>query len=545
MKTLMMVAALLCLIRSISLSQGQPSSKDTSAGLPRLEIPEITIVGKKAITLPFARKGEIYDVNIYEAPQPDTSLLESRPAIPLPLGSLPRYEEPLIPWHISSEGSLGSFTTGHLRGFVDYQGRAWGFYGNGGFSTTQGHTENAHGNASDVNVNAHRIVSTDNEILKTFRVSLGTRFMHDSYGMFGILGAKVDRGRSNINLDARLNSINRNTNAIDISFVTRIWSVTDSRGTSVDSQITVVSPQLTSSFASTQGDVRFKTRLSYSSSSLTYQGSAESPSLMDFSFGVAWRIARRWLLDFGGQYSHGSNSDGASNSLVAPSAVLRWELDNDRVASFWFQPSMHLVPYDEYVQQNPYLIREITLRSERTPINLGGSLWYNSGVFSLELRGSFFKTSDRAITIADSNTLRLEYVDANQFNVQADGTLRPTDDTRLKFSGKIQPAFEDGSTRQLPMIPIVQLAGRGEIDLHVPCTLWSSVEYWSKQNIDLAGSKILADRVLIGVGASTHAIPRTMLSLEISNLFNTAYEWWSGYVAPGRVVMFNAKVNLQ
>ena len=40
-----------------------------------LLFPEITIVGKKAITLPFARKGEIYDVNIYQAPPPDTLLL--------------------------------------------------------------------------------------------------------------------------------------------------------------------------------------------------------------------------------------------------------------------------------------------------------------------------------------------------------------------------------------------------------------------------------------------------------------------------------------
>ncbi|HLF15078.1 MAG TPA: hypothetical protein VI932_09350, partial [Bacteroidota bacterium] len=60
--------------------------------LPRLEIPEITIVGKKAITLPFARKGELYDVPLYEAPPPDSGLLTDRPPVDLPPGSLPRYE---------------------------------------------------------------------------------------------------------------------------------------------------------------------------------------------------------------------------------------------------------------------------------------------------------------------------------------------------------------------------------------------------------------------------------------------------------------------
>src|SRR5207249_363497 len=68
--------------------------RDTVGAMPRLEIPEITIVGKKAITLPFARKGEIFDVNIYDAPPPDSSLLEDRPSIALPIGALPRYDEP-------------------------------------------------------------------------------------------------------------------------------------------------------------------------------------------------------------------------------------------------------------------------------------------------------------------------------------------------------------------------------------------------------------------------------------------------------------------
>ena len=50
-----------------ALSQEQPQEKKPEEP-PSLEIPEITIIGKKAITLPFARKGELYDVNIYEAP---------------------------------------------------------------------------------------------------------------------------------------------------------------------------------------------------------------------------------------------------------------------------------------------------------------------------------------------------------------------------------------------------------------------------------------------------------------------------------------------
>ena len=124
MKKILILLILSLVIMTVAEGQDNPARVDTTA-MPRLEIPEITIVGKKAITLPFARKGEIYDIDIYEVSPPDTSILESRPAMSFPIGSLPRYEEPLIPWHVSAEGSFGSFSTGHLRAYVDYKGKRW------------------------------------------------------------------------------------------------------------------------------------------------------------------------------------------------------------------------------------------------------------------------------------------------------------------------------------------------------------------------------------------------------------------------------------
>src|SRR5207247_800198 len=108
----------------------QASPKDTTGALPRLEIPEITIVGKKAIALPFARKGEIFDVHLYEPPAPDTSLIGDRQTLSIPIGSLPRDEEHQQPWRASLEGSLGSFSTGKLLAYVDYATQRWGMYGN-------------------------------------------------------------------------------------------------------------------------------------------------------------------------------------------------------------------------------------------------------------------------------------------------------------------------------------------------------------------------------------------------------------------------------
>src|ERR1041385_3686055 len=98
---------------------GQEQQDSLKESLPKLEIPELTIIGKKAITLPFARKGEIYDVQIFEASPPDSSLLGQRSSSLLPLGSLPRFEERLKPWRISGEGGLGSFGALNGPGYID------------------------------------------------------------------------------------------------------------------------------------------------------------------------------------------------------------------------------------------------------------------------------------------------------------------------------------------------------------------------------------------------------------------------------------------
>lgn len=95
------------------------------------------------------------------------------------------------------------------------------------------------------------------------------------------------------------------------------------------------------------------------------------------------------------------------------------------------------------------------------------------------------------------------------------------------------------------MLPLVVVRGRGEIDFDIPLKVWSTAEYQSKRNIDRTGNTSLGDFITLGAGASSNTVPRTLLSLEVSNIFNTAYEWWNGYVAPGRRILLGANIRLQ
>ncbi|MDI6765712.1 MAG: hypothetical protein QME52_02655 [Bacteroidota bacterium] len=529
------ISVSLLMVSSSTLSQEQIVKKDTTA-MPKLEIPEITIVGKKAISLPFARKGEIYDVHIYEAPSPDTSILMQRPAMSLPIGSLPRYDEPLVPWHVSAEGGLGNFSTFNLRTFVDYKGRKWGIYGNAGIHTTQGHKNNTEGSAFNLQMTSHSLVKTDNDILKSFRVFGGMRFISESYGMFSV--STMDRSRTNFLLDGRLQSLDREKGAFDFGLKADIWSITDS-DPGKDSSVVAVSPILSLGYKTRISNVRVATELLYSGSTLDYDHPAETPSLIGLSTSAKWMLMNEWSLYVGGLLQNGSASDGGSRSLLIPFATVKWELDRDRELSFWFNPQMRLESYGELSKQIPYLQREVVLRPERIPFNLGSTFWYNSGIVSIELSSAFLKSTDKRVVLADSGKIWFTHVDAVQFFVKANGTINPTEQCRLTFNGIIQPTYEEGKSTQLPMIPLVQVGGRAEYDFNFPLTVWSSAEFWSKQNIDLDS------RFLVGLGGSSDVIPRTLLSFEVSNLLNQKYEWWSGYEAPGIVFNLNAKVNFR
>src|SRR5262249_28106558 len=127
----------------------------------------------------------------------------------------------------------------------------------------------------------------------------------------------------------------------------------------------------------------------------------------------------------------------------------------------------------------------------------------------------------------------------------ASGTVDPSGTSRLVFFGTLDPAHLPGTSTQIPMVPLFSLSLRGETDLMTPVTLWTSVDYRSKRNVDYSASRTLADLVLVGAGISAHAFSHVSLSFNVSNIFNTGYEWWSGYAAPGRQFTAEAKINLK
>jgi hypothetical protein len=306
-----------------------------------------------------------------------------------------------------------------------------------------------------------------------------------------------------------------------------------------------MSPELKAGYSVAISKFLFNTGLLYTGSSLNYDRATESPSLLGVNAGIRWQATKKWSLELGGLLHDGSGSDGSGRTLMMPYAVGRFEIDKDRQFSVWTKPGMRLNSYGSDSRQNPYLVREIIIRPESAPLNIGGGFWFNGEVLSLEVNGEFSKINDKTVTVADSGYLRFTHVDAVQALVNVYGTFTPNDFSRLIFSGVIQPTYEENESSQLPMIPLVKAAARGEITLSMPITFWMSLEYWSKQNISFNKSDDIGARILVGLGASTTVIPRTILSAEINNLLDDKYEWWKDYGAPGINFLLNAKVNFR
>jgi hypothetical protein len=512
---------------------GNAARPDTSVRreMPTLEIPEITIVGKKAITLPFARKGEVYDVPAYEAPGPDSGLLTERPPIDLPPGSLPRYEQREDPWRISAEGNAGSFGTIGMLGYVDYHTQRWNLSTVGGYRRTGGHTDNSEGDEYRLGGRYTSLVTTDNDVLRDFRLKGDLEFRHDAFGMPALAG--VERGRDLYTFGAGVSSVKRDGIVYDFTVAADVMSVDDAAAGVPDSGITATSPSVGLSVSGDVGDFRLITGFGYAGSSLDYQRAVTSPSLASFLAALQWRITGTMSFRAGAEYAGGTGTDDVSRSRFSPLAELDWEMGAGRRVNLWFRSGIKLTPYTRLANDIPYLAREVEMIPETRTLGIGGSAWYNSGFLTLQLSGEYARADNRLLVLADSGHIFTAFGGVWEAMVGVEGTIRPTTGFRVRFNGALRPAQERDGDSQLPMTPLFDAGAQAEYDLTGWWTLNAALRGWTDQNVDRAGTATIAGALVADAGVSTTLVPQLLLSAGIRNLLDQQYEWWSGYPARG------------
>ena len=244
--------------------QQDDSIKTKKQEMPKLEIPEITIIGKKAISLPFARKGEIYDIEIYKASGPDKSLLGERFSTALPSGSFPMYEERRRPLRVAIDGHLGSFSAAMFQTFFDYNVLKWGLSGIAKYDRTSGHVQNADASDMMIDINSYSLITTDNDILKTMRLSGGLVFSQKNYGLFGIINEDTERSLNQTGINLVLGSIKREGISADIGLKSNILTMSDKVGDN-SFNIFAFTPTLNASLGADFSNIRLTSDLFYKS----------------------------------------------------------------------------------------------------------------------------------------------------------------------------------------------------------------------------------------------------------------------------------------
>lgn len=501
---------------------------DKQKEMPKLDIPEITIVGKKAVVLPFARKGEVLTIDYYEAQDADTSILGERIRVPVTAGRFAQYKESEQPWRAYVEGAAGNYSTLNFFGTAGYSDISWEASIRGGFATTNGHKKNAEASRFLIGGDWSSNIYTDNNFLKSFRVAANTEFWGDKFGIFGFKDYSIERTRRLFSINTQIISSEFKPVAFNVGIGLASLNVSDNANES-----SLFSPSVNASAAADLATVSLRTRFSFETSSLDYQIPVESPSLLNFSTTAQFKFSENLSALAGLKYVYGANSDGGDQKIFYPIAILRWEALANLTFSAWFEPDVSSASYIKRSLENPYLIRQMVLRNEFKPVRFGLSTKYSQGVFAGDGQISFADADDSQFPFVQDGLVNLGYADTRQIKFEFNSSMIIQQNAKIFLNGIVQSVNERSTNVRLPMIPNFQFNIRGEMSLNIPMKVWLSSDYFSSRKIERASSDELPGYFLLNAGTSSNVFKSTVLSFEVENILNTKYDWWYGYEAPG------------
>lgn len=517
-------------------TQGQGSA-------PPLEIENVTVIGKRVVVLPAARKGEVTDSSLYLLPPGDSLMFGERiSTLAGSGGALPGYAEFEPPAHLTYEASLGSFLS--PRGLVraEYIRRSFDVAGLVDYRGTAGHVDGAE--ASSLLIAAHGGVSFggDDPVLGRSRVSAEGERIGESYNLYGLVrpanASFIERGRTLTTIGARLASTQGGVVDYDLHFALSEASVRDADSGRA-TEATATTPRLGFLVGYRFDSVRVALETEYETTSLLYTVPTQTPALLAARATAEWRPSESVLLTGGLLYASGESSDGESTTLVMPVASLRYDLSPTATLSLALSPELRPPSYRDRIMAAPYVNREILLRPEKVPVSVaaGGHLLVDG--IALDGRVFYRAAENTPVVVADSGatgSLRYDHVDSRSVGLAASLRWQTTPELAIAADAVVQSAVETGSSQQLPMTPQIDLRGRGDFLLTPLLTIFGTVEFQSARSIALVSTPALPDLpadFLLGAGGSYRILPSLEAFAEVTNLLNSSYERWWGYQAPG------------
>jgi outer membrane receptor protein involved in Fe transport len=512
--------------------------------LPPLEIENVTVIGKRMVVLPKARKGEVLDTFLYVLPPGDAMIFGERISnLGGTGGALPGYREFELPLRLDAEASIGSYLSPHGMFRAEYVRPTFDLSGVIDYRSTAGHIDSTE--ASSLMLGGHGSVLIGEEIppLRSFRISLDFDHRADGYFLYGNPVLPFDRSRVGTQFILGLKSEEETPVGYAVGFRLANTSVEDRRVDTVR-DVTAMTPSFSFDLAADISQtLRGGAHADFQTTSLNYSIPTQTPSFFSAHGDLEWQPSSRVFLGAGLVFGSSGRSDTAGSvSLLMPRLSARYEASEQLSLFGWFAPELRPASYRDRIMDAPYVDRQIILRPERVPVNLSGGARFVIGETRVEARGFFESAESTPVVVVEGSTpgvLRYDHVDSRTVGAAASAQIAILPNLSIAGDAIFRSATVADTDEELPMTPAIDLLARGDFNLDPTIDIFATLQFQTDQRTSLSDSLLpnearrIPARLLLGGGASYRIMQNLQAFAEVSNLLNYTYELWQNYEAPG------------
>lgn len=517
-------------------------AQEQGGDLPTLEIETVTVIGRRVVVLPKARKGEVYDTTHYILPPGDTLLFGERISnLGGTGGPIPGFREFDFPLKLDAEASIGSYLSPRALLRAEYIRRTFDVSGILDYRGTMGHIDSAEASSLLIGAQISKAFGDETLPLNRFRLSGGLEHLGDSYFLYGNSVTRFDRSRAITRFNVGLRSEEELPVEFALDFRLTSTSVED-RDADTLRDVSATTPAFSADVAGAIADtaLRGRLKLDFTTTSMNYSVPTLTPACFSIRGDMEWIPAPGVFLTGGLVYASGENSDSGSTSLILPRLSARYEPGTGISVFSWYMPELRAPSYSSRILHAPYVDREIVLRPERVPVLVVAGARISMPTVTVEVRGRYEKGEGTPVVVATAPG-NLSYGHVNSTRIGAEGSVRVaiTDAIAVTGDGIFRSATVDSTGEELPMTPSVDLRGHLDFALTPKIDIFGSVTFQSMQRTVLGAGTLPDDgqqipaRFLLGGGTSYRILPNVQAFAEVTNLLNYSYELWQNYSAPG------------
>lgn len=501
--------------------------------LPAIDLPEFQITGNERADLPdFAKSTAQADRGL--APVDDNTAGRREPAEYRSAGMKQELGFDAVPRGLNGRLTVGdgSFTTPFFDGWF---GRATGDLDlllKAGYTSSEGHLAHADHRNGHAGLSLGWTLPESAGILAGARMDAGLGMRGDGYRLYGSpvpdRSRTVNRFRADVAVQSALEDLFAYTAAVRFHGVT----LTDnfrSRQTSLGWDF---------SAERQAGPVQWGADAALWFDFTSMPSAASQPYFLHTSVDGTYPLGGGVTARAGLGLFLFRGTDDQRRVRVAPALGLSWFPVEGVTVFGRFEPSVERRTIGTLLEQNPYIINDVTIRHEERPVYLtgGGEADLARGL-KARMAMEYIRVRNFPLYVGGAGVWRPDYdgvtrIVTLRWDLQAEIAGGHTLSSSLTFQGA-----RNSVTGTTPTyFPSVLITGMYQYRFPFGLTAGGSVKVVSRQSTDPGNTQTVPAFTLVDLTAAYTVLPGLSVDAAVQNLLNPSYRWWEGYRAQPRGV---------